>query len=140
MSRSGGEDLADEFFAKTNVESTVGFEIAFAAFLATAVLTYPTLQAQWVGKTAAIAVLLFTLVRRIAIASPYASERKILEKTVRWIESATTICVIVLFYAFSERLSSLFGGSAYIWFAVVAPVILLLIVIAQEFLFRDYLG
>lgn len=139
MSRRDSPDFAEQFFAKTDTRSAVGFEIAFAALLATAVITYPTSRAQWVGEVAAFAVLLLTLIRRISIASPFASETDVLERTVRWIEFATTICITVLLYSLAEAVAGNFGGNAVIWFSVLAPSILLLVVVAQELLFRDYL-
>ena len=90
MSRQKSRDLANQFFAKTDTESAVGFEIAFAALLATAVITYPTSQAQWIGEAAAFAVLLITLVRRMAVASLFASEANIMKHTVRLIVFATS--------------------------------------------------
>lgn len=139
MSRQKRRDLAEEFFAKTDTESAVGFEITFAALLATAVIAYPTSQAQWVGQAAAFAVLLITLVRRIAIASPFASEADIMQNTVRWIEFATATCVIVLLFSLAEFVAGTVGGRVIIWFSVLSPVLLMLGVFIQEFLFRDYL-
>ena len=139
MSRQKSQDLANQFFAKTDTESAVGFEIAFAALLATTVLTYPTSHAQWVGEAAAFTVLLITLVRRIAIASPFASEDDVMEKTVRLIEFATATCVIVLLFSLSELVAGHIGGKVIIWFSVLSPLLLLLGVLIQELLFRDYL-
>lgn len=139
MSQQKSRDLADQFFAKTDTESAVGFEIAFAALLATAVITYPTSQAQWVGEAAAFAVLLITLVRRMVIASPFASEANIMKHTVRLIEFATATCVIVLLFSLSEFVARAFSGNVIIWFSILTPLLLLIGVYIQEFLFRDYL-
>lgn len=139
MSRRKSRNLVDQFFAKTDTESAVGFEIAFAALLATAVITYPTSQVQWVGRAAAFAILLITLVRRMAIASPFASEADIMQYTVRLIEFATATCVIVLLFSLSEFIAGTFNGNVIIWFSFIAPLLLFVGVFVQEFLFRDYL-
>ena len=139
MSRQNQKDLADKFFGKRDTENSVDFEIAFAALLATAVITYPISNAEWLGKLAAFSVLTITLVRRIAIASPYAPEKIIMKRTIWVIEFATTVCVIILLYSLSEYLSSIYGISEILLFSVISPALLMIIVVFQEFMFRDYL-
>ncbi|WP_141212938.1 hypothetical protein [Halorubrum sp. Ea1] len=139
MSRQNQKDLADEFFAKDDTESSVDFEIAFAALLATAVITYPISNAEWLGKLAAFSVLTITLVRRIAIASPYAPVKVIMKRTIWAIEFATTVCVIILLYSLSEYLSGIYGISEILVFSITSPTLLMVLVVFQEFIFRDYL-
>lgn len=137
--RDKDKDLAEDFWKKSDTESVVDFEIALAAFLATVVLTFPTQEATWIGKAAASAVLLITLIRRIAIASPFAQEDKIMNRTTRLIEFFTATCVIVLFISLSEYLSELFGGSVLLHFSVTTVIILFILVFLHEFVFLDYL-
>jgi len=140
MSRQKEPDLADQLFKKTDPESVIGFEIALAALLATAVLSFPTSQAQWVGEVAAFSVLFITLVRRISVASPFAPESKIMAQTVRPIELATTVCVVVLFFSLSENIANVLGWRVIIVFSIITPLFLLCMVFVEEVIFRDYLA
>jgi len=140
MSRQTERDLADQLFEKTDSESVVGFEIALAALLATAVLNFPTSQSQWIGQIAAFSILFITLVRRISVASPFAPESKIMAQTVRPIEFATTVCVIILFFSLSENIADVLGGKIIVWFSILTPLLLLCMVLVEEVVFRDYLA
>jgi hypothetical protein len=138
MTRRKDRDLAEDFWKKSDTESVVDFEIALAAFLATIVLTFPTREAPWIGQVAASAVLFITLIRRIAIASPFANESKIMKRTIRPIEFSTATCVIALFISLSEYLSKVLGGSVLLHFSITTVAILFLVVILHEIVFLDY--
>lgn len=139
MSRRKNPDLSTQFFQKTDPESEVGFEITLAALLATAVLSFPTSQAQWIGELAAFSVLFVTLIRRVSVASPFAPQSDVMAKTARPIEFATTVCVIVLFFSLTEHITDIFGGRVVLWFSIITTLVLLCLVFIEEMVFRDYL-
>lgn len=137
MSRSSNE-IADEFFDKQEL-TTVDFEITFAALVGTAVLTYPVDGRANIGQAIAFSLLLLTLVRRMAITSPYAPEEKILSQTVPIISVVSTSAIIYLIVALLPVTIGLFSNlpSAFI-FSFLTTIWLVFALIVQELVFRDY--
>lgn len=137
MSRSSNE-IADEFFDKQEL-TTVDFEITFAALVGTAVLTYPIDGQVNIGQAIAFSLLILTLVRRMAITSPYAPEEKILSRTVPLISIVSTSAIIYLIVALLPVTIGLVSNlsSAFI-FSVLTMIGLALALTIQELVFRDY--
>lgn len=134
------EDLATEFFDKSE-EEAVGFEIVLAALLATAVLAYPVGGKEIVGQLSAFGILLFTLIRRVALASPFAPEAEIMNKSVIPIEVATTSSLIYLVYSWAVKIRPVdFLLTDITTFSLLALVVFLGSVLIQEWMFRDYLA
>lgn len=137
MSRASSE-LADEFFDKQDL-TAVDFEITLAALLGTAVITYPVEGHARTGQAIAFSLLLLTLVRRMAITSPYAPEERILGRTASLISFVSTSAIIYLIVAllpmvidFAPTLPQATG------FSLLTIVGLILALIIQELVFRDY--
>ncbi|MBV0926408.1 hypothetical protein KTS45_19565 [Halomicroarcula limicola] len=137
MPRKDPTPLADRFFEK-QTESSVDFEIVFAAFLSTLVLTYPAPRYPIIGEITAFGLLLVTLVRRIALASPFAPTSYILKKTRPVIEVASTSAVICLIVAGSWSIESLLGIPVSWIFSLSSLVGLAALLIIQELVFQDY--
>lgn len=138
MTRSSGE-IADEFFDKKDVTS-VDFEITLAALLGTALITYPVKNHMLFGQIIAFLLLFLTLLRRMAITSPFAPEEKILSRTVPLISFASASAIIYLTIALLPVLSGLVPiASQVIIFSGFTITVLLTAVTVQELTFRDYL-
>lgn len=138
MSR-GSSEIADEFFDKEDV-TTVDFEITLAALLATALITFPVENHIRFGQVIAFSLLFLTLIRRMAITSPFAPEEKILSQTVPLISFASASAHIYLFVALLSWLTDRIPASSrVVLFSVVVLVIIILAVVVQEVVFRDYL-
>ncbi|WP_420182065.1 hypothetical protein ACNO8S_13450 [Haloarcula sp. KBTZ06] len=135
--RKEPKPLADRFFEKQPT-SSVDFEIAFAAFLATLVLTYPIPQYSIIGEFTAFVLLFITLVRRIALASPFAPTAQILNRTRPIVEISSTSAVIcfIVYISWSARS---FTNIAPRWiFSIITLFGLTILVLLQELVFRDY--
>jgi hypothetical protein len=138
MSR-GSIELADQFFDKEDV-STVDFEITLAALLGTALITYPVENHILFGQVVAFSLLSLTLIRRMAITSPFASEKAILGYTTPLISFASASALIYLIVTLLPNLTNISPiSSQVILFAVFGLLLLIFAVVAQELVFRDYL-
>jgi len=135
--RKEPKPLADRFFEKQPT-SNVDFEIAFAAFLATLVLTYPIPQYSIIGEVTAFALLAITLVRRIALASPFAPTSQILNRTRPIIEIASTSAVICFIVYVSWSARSLTSIAPQWMFSILTLSGLTALIVLQELVFRDY--
>lgn len=130
-------DLADEFFRK-DTENAVEFEIALAALLATLCLQYPVNGLGIpVSQISAFSILTVTIVRRVAVSSPYAPD-DILQKTVPLIEIATTSCLLSVFSAtaMNDLFSVIRPSFAFI---LISLSTMMLLLVLHEYIFRDYL-
>lgn len=135
--RGEQEHLADEFFKKTK-DQAVDFEITLAALLGTACLAYP-LQQHWMSQIVAFGLLSVTLIRRIAIASPFAEEEKIMRYTTRIVEFFTTLAILSLLVVLSTEVhSKLEIGTLLQTFSFLTIGVFLILVVVQELTFRDY--
>lgn len=110
----------------------------FAAFLATLVLTYRIPQFPVFAEVVAFGLLSVTLVRRIALASPFAPTSQILSRTRPIIEIASTSAVICLFIHWSWSIETVAGIQSSWIFTGITIVGLSLLLIVQELVFRDY--
>lgn len=137
--RKDSREIADEFFDKEDV-STVDFEITLAALLGTALLTYPVENRVLFGQVIAFSLLSLTLIRRMAITSPFASDKAILGYTTPLISFASASGIIYLLVALLPNLAIIVPiSSQVILFSVFGLLMLILAVVAQELVFRDYL-
>ena len=133
--RSGrSEPFADDFFDKEAKEA-VGFEIALAALLATALLEFRIEGHELIGGVLAFSLLFLTLVRRVLTGSPYAREST-LDRTVVPLEAVTTLSIT---YLSIQLLTSLLGSRPSIpIFAVAVLLVSATTLVLQEYLVRDY--
>lgn len=137
MSNSSNE-IADEFFGKQDLTS-VDFEITLAALLGTALVTYPVEGHTQTGQVIAFSLLLLTLVRRMAITSPFAPEETILSWTVSLISIVSTSAIIYLVIAFLPSVGNLAQTlTPATTFSLLTIVGLVGALTIQEFVFRDY--
>lgn len=135
--RNSSSDLAEDFFSKTR-ERGIGFEITLAALLATLVLTYPIPSNILLSQFAAFLLLLITLIRRVAQASPFAPEEEIMDATTPFLVNSTALCLISLlsFVTFQASIS----GISKLWiFSLITVATLGLLLGFQEVILRDYL-
>ena len=138
--RKSSQEIADEFFDKSDV-ATVDFEIALAALLGTALITYPVEGHALFGQVIAFSLLFLTLIRRIAISSPFASEETILKRTVPLISFASASGILYLIIALLPILPAwLPVSSQVILYSGITLFILITAVVAQELVFHDYLA
>ena len=133
------EEIADEFFGKEEVTS-VDFEITFAALLSTMVLTFPVEHHILFGQVIAFSLLLLTLIRRMAITSPFSPKERILGQTTPLISFVSTSAIIYLIVALPSLTQWVPVSSSVASFSIFAVIALSITVIAQELLFRDYLA
>lgn len=132
--------LADEFFDKQDV-TTVDLEITFAALLGTAAITYSVENHVLLGQAAAFSLLLLTLIRRMAITSPFAPEDLVLSRTVPLISFASTSVIIYLLISLVSSLVGWISAEAQvIVFSGFTVGIVVISAIVQELVFRDYLA
>lgn len=134
------EQLAKEFFQKEDLV-TVDFEIALAALLATILLAYPLSDAVGVGKFLAISLLLLTVLRRMAIAGPFASTERILTRTM-FPMNVLAACAVIYLIALTTRQAATSWplGSEIQLFSLFTIGFLMGSVLLHEFMFRDYLA
>lgn len=137
MSQTSTE-IADEFFDKQDV-TTVDFEITLAALLGTAAITYPVKNHALYGQMLAFSLLFLTLLRRMAITSPFAPEETLLRKTVPLISFISASSIIYLFVAVLPILTGLMPIASQVTaYSVFVLIVLIVGVTAQELMFRDY--
>lgn len=136
--RNNPPELADEFFDKETVE-TVDFEIAFAAFLGTAVITYPVSEHILFGQIVAFSLLFLTLLRRMSITSPFAPEEKILNRTVPLITFVSASAILYLIVSLLPTLVDLIPLLPQIvLFSGATLIIFILLLVGQELFLWNY--
>lgn len=131
------EPIAEKFFEK-DTQSAVGFEITFAALLATVALTYPIPGKPLHSELPAFFLLGITLIRRIAVASPFSPKERVWGPTTVGLEFATVFALISIFSGIILRIP-LFQSSGVVYrFSIFTAVTFFILVLLHEYLFRDY--
>jgi len=121
--------------------STVDFEITLSALLATTLLAYPVENHGLFGQITAFSLLSLTLIRRMAITSPFAPEEKILRRTTPIISFASSCAIIYFFVTVLPVIAVILPiSSGIITFSVFTFAILTFLITAQELVFHDYLA
>lgn len=129
--------LVDLIFEKEQPES-VDFEIAFTALIATATLTSISSETinSFIITLFAISLLVLTLVRRMGVIGKFAEEETILSGTVRLVELLTIVCVLQISTTVLSAVGDWATGTIVVSLVLIGTV--LLIVVLQELIFRDY--
>lgn len=128
-------------YDKDEIES-VDFELAFTTFLATAglaTLSGPSTY-QIILKIVFVLLILLTMVRRMATTSRYTDRSTILAKTMRPIELLSILAFFQIFVSVSDYTIQILQPNVDVLFLVglIFPGAVLLMVILQEFLFKNY--
>lgn len=131
-------------FSKTGSGNAVDFEISFAALLATASITYPIPGNEVLSQTAAFAVLIVTISRRMAIQSPFIDDddengrlEHFMKYSIPFLELFTVASILLLFHVLFLQVLSRFVGEAVYWFSITIGMVALAAI--QEVIFRDEL-
>lgn len=134
--------LTELVFDKNKLESA-DFEIAFTATLATIVLATAssTDVPSIVLKTTSVALIIMTLLRRMAVSSRFADEDNILSITMVPIEFLTIITFFYLFYTPAEVISTslALNQQTLIIAALLIPELIMLLIVFQEIVFKNYM-
>lgn len=133
-----GRDIATEFFDKEEPDSTA-FEITIAALIATALLSFPINDLNYVSYFLAFLLLTITLIRRISVASPFANKDIIDNWSTPLMEVATTFSLISIFVYVTSVIVAVIDLPPLLVFIVSGFVFVIGISLIHEFLFRDYL-
>jgi hypothetical protein len=123
-------------------ESSADFEIAFAALVATAVLSFPNgNQSFTFVKLAAITLVLLTLLRRMSVLSSYSLGRKITDSSTAILLLLTYLCFLYLLDIFATSISMYLPKvvTPVLIMGVSVVIVFFLFIVVQEFLFRDLL-
>lgn len=133
-----GRNLADEFFEKSEKDA-IGFEITLAALLATACLTFQIDGRELLGPIIAFALLLITLLRRMAKSSPFAPENRIYSTTSPLIEVSTTLSLVYLTSYLTKAVSGYFGSlDLPLTFALLSILLVSSLVLVDELVLYSY--
>ncbi|MFC4552670.1 MULTISPECIES: hypothetical protein [Halorussus] len=123
-------------------ESSVAFEIAFSALIATAVLSFPRPGMAYTGlKLFAIGFLAVTLARWMAVFGRYANSSLVLDQTTHYIVFVTYVSLLYLFDVLADWLTlqlPLPLPSAF-YLGLILVVFLFAFVAVQELVFKDLL-
>ncbi|NEU56259.1 hypothetical protein [Halorussus sp. MSC15.2] len=123
-------------------ESSVAFEIAFSALLATAVLSFPSQGLAYTGlKVFAIGFLAVTLFRWMAVFGRYANSSLVLNQTTHYIVFVTYVSLLYLFDLLADWLTlrlPLQLPSAF-YLGLILFVFIFAFVAVQELVFKDLL-
>lgn len=131
------EPIAEKFFEK-DTQTAVGFEITFAALLATIALTYPIPENALLSEVSAFLLLGITLIRRVAVASPFSPKERIWPATTLGLEFSTVSTLISIFSGFTLRLSLFQNADVVYRFSIFTTAVFFTLVLLHEYLFRDY--
>jgi len=134
--------LTELIFDKNRLESA-DFEIAFTTTLATVVLASAsgTNVPSIVLKTTSVALIIITLIRRMAVSSRFANEDGVLSITMFPIEFLTIIAFFHLFYTPAEAVNTTLAlnQQTLLVAAILIPEMIMLLIVFQEFILKNYM-
>lgn len=120
--------------------NSVDFEIAFSAFVATTVLSFPRPTTSYtIIKLLAISLLGLTLVRRIGVTNSFTNSDSIADLTTPAILVISYLCFLYIFEIFAKSIAGMLPGHFDHVFLMgfLVPVSYLLLFFIQEIMFQD---
>jgi hypothetical protein len=129
----------DKIFQKST-DQAVDFEIVFAGLLATCLLSVSgiSLTLDLISVVGAISLLLFTMIRRMAVDNPFAFEKQLMSKSLTVI-FATTVFSAVYFVVYpAEIVHNRLNVNYYLTISILLLVLVLIILLIYEYSFRDF--
>ncbi|USZ69247.1 hypothetical protein NGM10_05785 [Halorussus salilacus] len=136
------EEIPPSTVFEIDEESSVAFEIAFSALIATAVLGFPSSGLAYSGlKLIVIGLLVVTLTRWMAVFGQYANSVLVLNRTTHYILSVTYVSILYLFSVLANWITvTLPLELPSVFYLGMSVVMFLLVFIAiQELVFKDLL-
>ena len=129
---------SNEIFQR-NTSQTVDFEIVFAGLLAASLVSVsdisPTLD--FVSVVGAISLLLFTMIRRMAVDNPFALEKELMDKSLTIILATTFFGILYIVALPAKIMHFRLGVNYYPSFGMLLLFLIFATVLLYEFKFRD---
>lgn len=136
-----GDRIQTSELFETSTRETVGFEVTFTAFVATAVLSVPPTESLLdpIGRAVGILLLGVTLIRRLTIDNQFAPQERIFYRTTRYILYLTFAGLLYVSISFSEILSQYIPIGVYVLAGLLSILFVFAFTFGYEYVFRDFM-